>query len=332
MSQDFLSQEEVDALLKGVTGEVDEAPPAEEAGGVKSYDLGRQERIVRGRMPTMELINERFARYLRIGLFNYMHRNTEISVGPVRVQKYSDFIRNLVVPTNLNLVQVKPLRGTGLVVFDPNLVFLVVDNMFGSDGRFHTRVEGRDFTPTEQRIIMGMLDVVFTEYEKAWKPVFEIDFEYVRSEMNTQFANIATPTEVVVVTTFNIELGTSGGDFHICMPYSMIEPIRDQLTSTMQADRAEADERWVTEMGLQVQDAEVELVANLGEAPITLRQILDLKSGDVISLDVPEAVVAEVDGVPLFECHYGQKDGQLALKIDRVLHGREQASFANLKR
>ncbi len=222
MSQDFLSQEEVDALLKGVTGEVDEAPPEEEAGGVKSYDLGRQERIVRGRMPTMELINERFARYLRIGLFNYMHRNTEISVGPVRVQKYSDFIRNLVVPTNLNLVQVKPLRGTGLVVFDPNLVFLVVDNMFGSDGRFHTRVEGRDFTPTEQRIIMGMLDVVFTEYEKAWKPVFEIDFEYVRSEMNTQFANIATPSEIVVAFTFTIELSGNSAEMHLCLPYSMI--------------------------------------------------------------------------------------------------------------
>ena len=116
MSQDFLSQEEVDALLKGVTGEADEAPQEEQTGGVRNYDLGRQERIVRGRMPTMELINERFARYLRIGLFNYMHRNTEISVGPVRVQKYSDFIRNLVVPTNLNLIQMKPLRGTGLVV------------------------------------------------------------------------------------------------------------------------------------------------------------------------------------------------------------------------
>jgi flagellar motor switch protein FliM len=195
MSQDFLSQEEVDALLKGVTGEADEAAPEADNQDVKAYDLGRQERIVRGRMPTLELINERFARYLRIGLFNYMHRSTEVSVGPIKVQKYSEFIRNLVVPTNLNLVQAKPLRGTGLIVFDPNLVFLVVDNMFGGDGRFHTRVEGRDFTATEQRIIQGMLGVVFEEYQKAWKPVYPLKFEYVRSEMNTQFANIATPSE-----------------------------------------------------------------------------------------------------------------------------------------
>jgi flagellar motor switch protein FliM len=332
VADDILSQDEVDALLRGVTGEPEEAPVDEGGGGIRTYDIGRQERIVRGRMPTLEIINERFARNYRIGMFNLIRRTAEISVGPVAVIKYSEFVRNLVVPTNLNLVHIKPLRGTALFVFDPNLVFLVVDNLFGGDGRYHMRVEGRDFTLAEQRIIRKMLDVVFEEYQKAWEPIHPIQLEYVRSEMNTQFANIATPTEVVVVTTFNIELGTSGGDFHICMPYSMIEPIRDQLTSTMQADRAEADERWVTEMGLQVQDAEVELIANLGEAPITLRQILDLKAGDVISLEVPEAVVAEVDGVPLFECHYGQKNGQLALKVDRVLRGREQASLANLKR
>jgi len=332
VADDILSQDEVDALLRGVTGEPEEAEAEEGGSGIRTYDIGRQERIVRGRMPTLEIINERFARNFRIGMFNLIRRTAEISVGPVAVIKYSEFVRNLVVPTNLNLVHLQPLRGTSLFVFDPNLVFLVVDNLFGGDGRYHMRVEGRDFTLAEQRIIRKMLDVVFEEYQKAWEPIYPIQLEYVRSEMNTQFANIATPTEVVVVTTFNIELGTSGGDFHICMPYSMIEPIRDQLTSTMQADRAEADERWVTEMGLQVQDAEVELIANLGEAPITLRQILDLKAGDVISLDVPEAVVAEVDGVPLFECHYGQKDGQLALKVDRILRGREQASLANLKR
>ncbi len=332
MADDILSQEEVDALLRGVTGEPEEAAEEAGAGGVRTYDIGRQERIVRGRMPTLEIINERFARNFRIGLFNLIRRTAEISVGPVSVIKYSEFVRNLTVPTNLNLVHMQPLRGTALFVFAPKLVFLVVDNLFGGDGRYHMRVEGRDFTLAEQRIIHKMLDVVFEEYSKSWEPIFPVRLEYIRSEMNTQFANIATPTEVVVVSTFNIELGTSGGDFHICMPYSMIEPMRDQLTSTMQADRAEADERWVTELSLQVQDAEVELVAHLGQAAITLRQILDLKSGDVISLDLPDAVVAEVDGVPLFECHYGQKNGQLALKVERVLQGRERASIAGIKR
>ena len=331
MADDILSQEEVDALLRGVTGETEEAESDEGGAGVRAYDIGRQERIVRGRMPTLEIINERFARNFRLGLFNLIRRTAEISVGPVTVIKYSEFVRNLIVPTNLNLVHVQPLRGTALFVMDPNFVFLVVDNLFGGDGRYHMRVEGRDFTVTEQRIIKKLLEVVFEEMEKAWASIYPVKFEYVRSEMNTQFANIATPTEVVVVTTFNIELGSGGGDFHVCMPYSMIEPIRDKMTSTMQADRAEADERWVHQMTLQVQDAEVELVANLGYTAVSLRQIMDLKVGDVISLDVPEAVVARVDGIPLFRCHYGQKNGQLALKVLKVLEGDERIACAGSK-
>ena len=321
MADDILSQEEVDALLRGVTGEPEEAKGEESTSGVRAYDIGRQERIVRGRMPTLELINERFARLFRIGLFNFMRRSAEISVGPVKVQKYSEFVRNLVVPTNLNLVHMNPLRGTALFIFDPNLVFLVVDSLFGGDGRFHTRVEGRDFTPTEQRIIQNMLKVVFEEYKKSWDPIYPIEFEYVRSEMNTQFANIATPTEVVVTTTFNIELGAGGGDFHVCMPYAMIEPIRDLLYSSMQADRNEVDQRWISLMRSQVQNAEVNLVANLGETPITLGQIVNLKVGDVISLDIPEAIVAEVDGIPVLECKYGILNGQYALKVNKVLAG-----------
>jgi flagellar motor switch protein FliM len=244
----------------------------------------------------------------------------------VRVLKYSEFIRNLVVPTNLNLVHVKPLRGTSLFIFDPNFVFLVVDNLFGGDGRFHMRVEGRDFTPTEQRIIQRLLDVAFTEYQKSWEPIYPVEFEYVRSEMNTQFANIATPSEVVVVTTFNIELGAGGGDFHICMPYAMIEPIRDLLYSTMQGERLEVDERWARLLTKQVQVAEVDLVANLGSAPVTLGQIVNMKVGDVISLDIPEAVIAEVDGIPVLECKYGIQNGQYALKVNKILAGLDEES------
>jgi len=151
---DFLSQDEIDSLLKGVTGEPAEVVAAPDpAGTVRTYNMGTQERIVRGRMPTMESINDRFARLLRISLFNLVRRTAEISVGPIRVQKFSEFLRNLPIPANINIVQAKPLRGTGLFIFDPNLVFLVVDNLFGGDGRFHTRVEGREFTQTEQRII-----------------------------------------------------------------------------------------------------------------------------------------------------------------------------------
>lgn len=320
MSESFLSQEEVDALLEGVTGESQKTVKEEIEGGViRDYDISSQERIVRGRMPTLELINERFARYLRIGLFNYMHRTTEISLGPIRVQKYGEFIRNLVVPTNLNLVHFNPLRGTGMVVLDPNLVFLVVDNMFGGDGRFHTRVEGRDFTPTEQRIIQGLLGVIFAEYEKAWKPVFDLKMQYIRSEMNSQFANIATPSEIVVAYTVSLEFSGSTAEMHICMPYSMVEPIRDVLYSTMQSDHLASDKRWIGTLTRQLQAADVELVANLGTTEITLGQILGMKAGDVIPFDIGETIVAEVDHVPVMECRYGLQHGQYALRVERFI-------------
>ena len=270
-------------------------------------------------MPTLELINERFARYLRIGLFNYMHRTTEISLGPVRVQKYSEFVRNLVVPTNLNLVQFKPLRGTGMIVFDPNLVFLVVDNMFGGDGRFHTRVEGRDFTLTEQRIIQGLLNVVFAEFEKAWKPVYELKLEYVRSEMNSQFANIATPSEIVVTVTYSLEFSGSTVEMHLCLPYSMVEPIRDLLYSTMQGDHLVSDKRWIGTLTRQLQTAEVELVARLGTTQITLGQIQGMKAGDIIPFNIEETITAEVDHVPVMECRYGLQHGQYALRVERFI-------------
>jgi len=320
MSDNFLSQEEVDALLKGVTGDQDDSQSQEDTSGVRTYNLATQERIVRGRMPTLEIINERFARLLRIGLFNFLRRSAEVSVGTVRVSKYSEFIRNLVVPTNLNLVHMKPLRGTSLIVLDPGLVFLLVDNLFGGDGRFHTRVEGRDFTQTEQRIIHRILDIIFETYSKSWEPVYPIDFEYIRSEMNTQFANIATPNEVVVSTTFTIELGPVSGEMHFCMPYSTIEPIRDVLTSSLQGETLEVDKRWVRLMTQQIQIAEVEIVADLGTTRVTLEDILNMKTGDIIPLTVPDIVSAKVDGTPIMECKYGVFNGQYALRVEKLLN------------
>ncbi len=317
---EFLSQDEVDSLLKGVTGETDEPEhPEVAAGDVRAYNLASQERIVRGRMPTMEVINERFARLFRIGLFNFIRRTPEIAVGPVRVLKFGEFIRNLHVPTNLNLIQAKPLRGNGLFIFDPNLVFLVVDNMFGGDGRFHTRVEGREFTQTEQRIIQKLLEVVFDTYGKAWEAVYPLEFEFVRSEMNPQFANIATPNEVIIVTSFDIELGGNGGAFHVCMPYSMLEPVKDLLYSTMQGEHMAVDKRWLQLLSKQVQSASIELIATLGQARVTLEQVLKMRTGDVIPLAVEENITASVDGVPIMECKYGVFNRQYALKIDKML-------------
>ncbi|WP_020166552.1 MULTISPECIES: flagellar motor switch protein FliM [Methylotenera] len=319
MSDEFLSQEEADALLMGVNNEQEEPETEIDPSQVRDYNLATQERIVRGRMPTLEIINERFARLLRVGLFNFLRRTAEVSVGPVRISKYTDFIRNLVVPTNLNLVQMKPLRGTSLIVFDPTLVFLVIDNMFGGDGRFHTRVEGRDFTQTEQRIIQRLLEIVFENYAKSWEPVYPVEFEYIRSEMNTQFANIATPNEVVVSTTFIVELGSATGEIHFCMPYSMIEPIRDMLTSSLQGEMLGVDKRWVRLMTQQIQSAEVEIVAELGNSKLQLADILKMKVGDVIPLKIDEEIEARIDSVPIMQCRYGISNSQYALRVEKLL-------------
>ena len=317
MAEQFLSQDEVDALLEGV----DEAPAAAADGprGPIPYDLAKQERIVRGRMPTLEIINERFARNLRIGLFNFMRRNPEISVGPIKVQKYSAFLRGIAVPANINIVAVKPLRGNGLVICDPKLVFTVIDNLFGGNGRMQYRIEGRDFSATEQRIIQRMLDVTLEEYRKAWAGIYPLSLEYLRSEMNPQFATIATPGEIVVTTTFSLEIGELGGELHICIPYSTLEPIRDTLYSTLQGDSIETDKRWVSLLTQQIKVAEIELSAELGHAQATVGELMALKPGDFIELELKDSLVVKSDGVPVFECRYGTSNGRYSIRIQDFL-------------
>jgi flagellar motor switch protein FliM len=319
MTEQFLSQDEVDALLEGVTGESQKLEQQEPSEGIRNYDLGNQERIVRGRMPTMEIINERFARNFRVGLFNFMRRSPEISVGPVRVIKYSAFVRDIAVPTNINILSLAPLRGSGLLIFDPNLVFTVIDTLFGGTGKVRFRIEGRDFSPTEQRIIQRLVQVATAEYTKAWGSLFKFDFTHQRSEMHTQFANVASPSEIVVATTFNIEIGDSGGEVHFCFPYSSLEPIRDVLYSSLQADGQEPDRRWVRQLTQQVQSAEVELCGELATTPIRLGDLVKLQVGDFVPLPLRDIIPVKVDGVPVMECSFGTVNGHIAVRIERLL-------------
>ncbi len=322
MTQQILSQDEVDALLQGITGESQKLDAGEApAEGVRNYDLANQERIVRGRMPTMEVINERFARNIRIGLFNFIRKSPEVAIGGIKVQKFSAFLREIVVPTNFNIVNIKPLRGSGLVVCDPTLVFAVIDALFGGAGKYPTRIEGRDFSPTELRVILRLVEVISAEYKKAWTGIYPVELEYQRSEMQPQFASIATPGEVVVATSFTLEIGESTGTVHFCMPYSTLEPIRDVLYSTIQGDSVEPDRRWINLLKHQIQDAEVELVAELGHAGATVEQLLAFKPGDFIELDLDPLIQTKVAGVPVFQAHYGTSNNRYAVKVDRLLTG-----------
>ena len=317
-ANDLLSQDEIDALLHGVdTGDVETQDDGVSDGEPIPYDFASQDRIVRGRLPTLEMINERFARSFRVSLFDMLRRSAQIEVGNVRMLKFNEYIRNLYVPTNLNLVKVKPFRGVALVVLDSKFVFSVVDNYFGGDGRFHAKIEGREFTPTEMRVIRRVLSFIFEDMQNAWSPVSQLEFEYVNSEVNPQFANIATPTEVVVISTFQVELENGGGELHVTMPYTMLEPLRELLSAGIQSDRSDVDERWTSALQEEMKNAEIPLQSYLTKTQITLREVLKLKPGDIIPIEIPDLQVLRAQGVPVFLGNFGISNGMNAIKIVR---------------
>jgi flagellar motor switch protein FliM len=329
--QDLLSQDEIDALLHGVDdGDVD-TDDGMGAGGVNAYDLTTQDRIVRGRMPTLEMINERFARYTRISMFNLLRRTADVSVGGINIQKFGEYVHTLYVPTSLNMVKFRPLRGTALIVFDAKLVFKLVDNFFGGDGR-HAKIEGREFTPTELRVVRMVLEQAFIDMKEAWRAVLPLDFEHVNSEVNPSMANIVSPSEVVVVSSFHVELDGGGGELHITIPYSMIEPIREMLDAGLQSDSDERDDRWVNSLREDIMQANVQLDTNFVQSQSLLRDIIDLKNGDVIPIEVPEEHVTNANGVPMFKVNIGQSNGNLALKVNEIIKRTKANTISPLMR
>ncbi|HCD14226.1 flagellar motor switch protein FliM [Shewanella sp.] len=311
---DLLSQDEIDALLHGVD-DVEEDDSQESTLEAQSYDFSSQDRIVRGRMPTLEIVNERFARHLRISMFNMMRRAAEVSINGVQMLKFGEYVHTLFVPTSLNMVRFSPLKGTALITMEARLVFILVDNFFGGDGRFHAKIEGREFTPTERRIVQLLLKIIFEDYKDAWAPVMDVEFDYLDSEVNPAMANIVSPTEVVVVNSFHIEVDGGGGDFHITMPYSMIEPIRELLDAGVQSDKQDTDMRWSQALKDEIMDVEVGLDARLLEKEMTLRDVMEFKAGDVIPVELPEHIVMKIEDLPTYRCKLGRVKENLALKI-----------------
>lgn len=334
MAEDILSQDEIDALLTGVDGgEVDtEDDNIPEEGEIKAYDFNSQDRIVRGRMPTLEMINERFARNFRITLFNFLRRSPSITVEGVQMTKFGEYIHSLFMPSSLNLIKVKPLRGTALFVLNPKLVYSIVDSFFGGDGRFHTKIEGRDFTATEMHVVTSILEKIFVDLKEAWAPVMNVEFEHNGSEVNPHFANIVTPTEVVVVSTIHVELDNGGGDIHITMPYSMLEPIREQLDAGVQSDSSDFDQRWINSLREEIKTAPVEITSRLTETTISLRELNNLKVGDVIPLDLPDVVTGDIEGIPVFRGQYGLSRGSRAIKVTEMIrHDTEPSAIKYLQ-
>ena len=311
---DLLSQDEIDALLHGVD-DVDDDEIDAVGEDARSYDCSSQDRIVRGRMPTLEIVNERFARHLRISMFNMMRRAAEVSINGVQMLKFGEYVHTLFVPTSLNMVRFSPLKGTALITMEARLVFILVDNFFGGDGRFHAKIEGREFTPTERRIVQLLLKIIFEDYKDAWAPVMDVEFDYLDSEVNPAMANIVSPTEVVVINSFHIEVDGGGGDFHITMPYSMIEPIRELLDAGVQSDKQDTDMRWSQALHDEIMDVKVGFDANIVEHELTLKDVMNFKAGDIIPIELPEYIMMKIEDLPTYRCKMGRSRDNLALKI-----------------
>jgi flagellar motor switch protein FliM len=314
MAESFLSQEEVDALLGGFCDHSEESGPR-----FAACNLSSRERVTRNAMPRLETINENFVRLLRAKLSKFLRQNVSTSAPEVQRRKYSDFIESVGASTHLTVVRFKPLQSLALIALDPDLVFLIVDTMFGGAGRFHSQPSGRDLTHTEQRIVKRVLDVVFSCFATSWEPVLSIVPEYVRTEGSAQFANVALPNDVVIDTSLSIVLGAFSGEMRICLPSSMLEPIQDISCNLRRNPEGQHEGKWAAALAQHLQDAEVELVADLGAAAVTLADILKMKPGDFIPLTLQKVVAAEVDDVPVMDCTYGVFNGRYALRVERVL-------------
>ena len=320
-TKDILSQDEIDALLHGVdSGDVESSTdqPLEE-GDVAAYDITSREQIVRGRLPTLEMINERFVRYFRVSIFNMIRRPAEVTLEEVKMMKFGEYTQSLLVPTSLSLVRVQPLRGTALIMIDPKLIFTIVDSFFGGTGRYYNKIEGRDFTTTELRVIRMIADGVFEDYQASWEPVKELKMDYINHEINPHIAQIVRASEIVIVNSFRIELDGGGGLFQITLPYSMIEPIRELLDRSIQTDKTDKDRRWEMLLREELYSVEVDMNCVLTEVKMDVRKLAALKAGDIIPIDKPGMINALIEKIPLLRGSFGESGGKSAFKVDRFM-------------
>jgi len=319
----ILSQEEVDALLRGVTdGEIEtETEEAADESGIVSYDLTSQERIIRGRMPTLDIINQRFTRLFRNSLSSTLRKVLDVSTVSTDTVKFGEFIKSLPVPASLHIFKMEPLRGFALLIAESKLVFALVDTFFGGTGSISMKIEGRDFTTIEQRMIKKVILMALEDLEKAWKPVHNVTISFVRAEVNPQFAAIVPPTDVVVVILFEIEMDQVSGTITVCLPYSTIEPIIGKLKAGFQSDQLEVDQLWIKRLRERMLEAQVEVVVELGKTKITSRDLVNFKVGDIIQLDndVSNELVIKVEGIPKFRGYPGTMKGSKAIQVSSII-------------
>ncbi len=325
MAEQILSQVEVDALLKGLSdGEIPTAAEKSvQTGDVVPYDFEHQTRTIKGKMPTLEMINEKFCRNVRNSLFGLLRKTVDVVPDGIETMPYGDFLQNLKVPASLNIFQLPPLRGNALLSVSSDLAFIIVDNYFGGDCRFHARIEGRDFTNVEQAVIKKVVDIIFKEMDQVWRVVYPVEHKFIRTEMNPQFVNIVGVTEIVVVYSFKMEVESSTDSFSFCVPYTVFEPIKDKLYGVHQGEIDSVDKTWSENLRYQLNQVPLGMSAEIGTADITVSDVLNLKVGDVIQLNdkVRDPIKVFIEGKKKYWGRAGVSDKNYALQILAVMNG-----------
>lgn len=330
-----LSQSEVDALLAAVSdGDVassDSSKPSNNNSGnqngnqqsdrkIVSYDLTSQDRIIRGRLPQLEVIYEKFMRAFRVSLSSALRKIASITLTSTEFLKFGEFINTLPMPTCMSVLRFGNLRGSALFVIESKLAYALVDSFFGGADRPYTKIDGKDFTPIELSIVQKVVSLAINDLEAAWASIEKIGCSFVRTEVNPQFVGIVPPTDVVIASTFDVELENATGTISIVIPYATIEPIKQKLSTGFQVESDQTDKKlWTSIIQEQLLETDLEIKVNLGETEIKLKDLMNLKVGDVIPLDQDASgeFDVNVEGVRKFKGYYGIHHGTVAVQVTR---------------
>lgn len=321
-SEPVLNQDEVDALLTGMSEGRVSTDGAVARGEVRRYELGHEARVVRGRLPTLELIHQRFGPLYRTSLSSILRRPVGLAVVSSRTMRFADYLASLPMPSSINVLGLAPLHGLALLVLPPGLVSAIVENFFGGKGRI-ARIESREFTPVEDRLVGMLRDAACADLATAWSKVSPLKIECVASECNPQFANVLPANEALLVTDFEIDIDGTGNCMQIVVPFATVEPLREILGASVQDQRPQDAERWISSLREEIEDAEVELTTVVGRSQVRLSELLDFRPGDIIPCDFTGRVTVFAEDVPVLRGQFGVSRGQQSVKVEeRLLRGR----------
>jgi flagellar motor switch protein FliM len=322
MSNDILSQDEIDSLLRGVqNGDLGTGKESSSSDGDRSFDFRSQERIIRGRMPGLEIANERFARAFRNSVSSVLRRFVDVNIQSINMMKFGEFMKTIPLPSNINIFRLKPLKGLALFVIEAPMVFALVECFFGGSTVRYVKAEGRFFTPIEQKIIQKILGLALSDMATSWQGIAMIEPEYVSNEINPQFVTIVQAPEIVIKVEVHVEIENFTGKMYFCIPYSVVEPVKEKLCSGIQADKFEVDERWAKGLQQRLSDSTVEVVAEAGSLQIPIGDIMNLEVGNILNLGVhtESDFIVKVEGIPKYRGLPGFRKGNRAVKITEIL-------------